>query len=129
YFCVFVEFVFFFSSRRRHTRSKRDWSSDVCSSDLRAVLEEAYAIALHEGFPEVLRLITFAPDGLELTTEEAGHLLKFATMLRLKAELHFPYWDDARPDHVPSHEDCLHEVSMGIYEKLQSYIRSVFQEL
>src|SRR5699024_11760120 len=26
--------VYFFSSRRRHTRSKRDWSSDVCSSDL-----------------------------------------------------------------------------------------------
>src|SRR5437868_15061707 len=26
--------MFFFSSRRRHTRSKRDWSSDVCSSDL-----------------------------------------------------------------------------------------------
>src|SRR5699024_11746826 len=27
---------FFFSSSRRHTRSKRDWSSDVCSSDLEA---------------------------------------------------------------------------------------------
>src|SRR3712207_7957982 len=26
--------VFFFSSRRRHTRYWRDWSSDVCSSDL-----------------------------------------------------------------------------------------------
>src|SRR2546429_766125 len=26
--------VFFFSSRRRHTRCSRDWSSDVCSSDL-----------------------------------------------------------------------------------------------
>src|SRR5690606_39678915 len=26
---------FFFSSRRRHTRFSRDWSSDVCSSDLR----------------------------------------------------------------------------------------------
>src|SRR2546421_9611700 len=26
--------AFFFSSRRRHTRSDRDWSSDVCSSDL-----------------------------------------------------------------------------------------------
>src|SRR5699024_9184374 len=26
--------MLFFSSRRRHTRSKRDWSSDVCSSDL-----------------------------------------------------------------------------------------------
>ena len=28
------EFFFFFSSRRRHTRYWRDWSSDVCSSDL-----------------------------------------------------------------------------------------------
>src|SRR3712207_7601437 len=27
--------IFFFSSRRRHTRYWRDWSSDVCSSDLR----------------------------------------------------------------------------------------------
>src|SRR5690349_22137216 len=26
--------IFFFSSRRRHTRSLRDWNSDVCSSDL-----------------------------------------------------------------------------------------------
>src|SRR5205809_6829523 len=32
-FSVFV-FFFFFSSRRRHTRCSRDWSSDVCSSDL-----------------------------------------------------------------------------------------------
>src|SRR6266436_622875 len=30
---VFAVF-FFFSSRRRHTRCSRDWSSDVCSSDL-----------------------------------------------------------------------------------------------
>src|SRR5690554_3192177 len=30
----FVFFFFFFSSRRRHTRCGRDWSSDVCSSDL-----------------------------------------------------------------------------------------------
>src|SRR5690606_39911108 len=33
-------FFFFFSSRRRHTRFSRDWSSDVCSSDL--ALEEAF---------------------------------------------------------------------------------------
>src|SRR5699024_12057196 len=33
----------FFSSRRRHTRSKRDWSSDVCSSDL-PVLADTGAI-------------------------------------------------------------------------------------
>src|SRR5690606_20468871 len=30
-------FFFFFSSRRRHTRFSRDWSSDVCSSDLPAM--------------------------------------------------------------------------------------------
>src|SRR5690349_22562580 len=33
--CIGLFFLFFFfSSRRRHTRSLRDWSSDVCSSDL-----------------------------------------------------------------------------------------------
>src|SRR2546422_11230203 len=31
-------FFFFFSSRRRHTRCSRDWSSDVCSSDLPRLL-------------------------------------------------------------------------------------------
>src|SRR5216683_256041 len=36
----FVVF-FFFSSRRRHTRSDRDWSSDVCSSDLNASKHKA----------------------------------------------------------------------------------------
>src|SRR5439155_5529217 len=33
-FCFLFVFFFFFSSRRRHTRWPRDWSSDVCSSDL-----------------------------------------------------------------------------------------------
>src|SRR5215208_1897412 len=54
YDCFFVygwsccgAFFFFFSSRRRHTRWPRDWSSDVCSSDLiarhpDARLEEAF---------------------------------------------------------------------------------------
>src|SRR3989449_4493295 len=31
---VLAAYFFFFSSRRRHTRCSRDWSSDVCSSDL-----------------------------------------------------------------------------------------------
>src|SRR5699024_12108545 len=35
---------FFFSSRRRHTRSKRDWSSDVCSSDLHVRLLVALVV-------------------------------------------------------------------------------------
>src|SRR5436305_15344536 len=56
---------FFFSSRRRHTRCGRDWSSDVCSSDLgrgngksRALLElRAYlaraALKQRIGIPEL----------------------------------------------------------------------------
>src|SRR5205809_2488586 len=45
---VVVSFVFFFSSRRRHTRCSRDWSSDVCSSDLigRGELDRGYAFGL-----------------------------------------------------------------------------------
>src|SRR3712207_3427031 len=46
--------IFFFSSRRRHTRYWRDWSSDVCSSDLLAFLgldrrELADEVALRVG--------------------------------------------------------------------------------
>src|SRR5476651_2860946 len=41
-------FVFFFSSRRRHTRYWRDWSSDVCSSDLR--LESGLTMEDSAGF-------------------------------------------------------------------------------
>src|SRR5256884_4044711 len=37
----FLFFFFFFSSRRRHTRCSRDWSSDVCSSDLAAVFGDS----------------------------------------------------------------------------------------
>src|SRR5699024_12095699 len=36
-----------FSSRRRHTRSKRDWSSDVCSSDL--TMSDRYFITAYLG--------------------------------------------------------------------------------
>src|SRR5699024_12010681 len=44
-YCSFV--IFFFSSRRRHTRSKRDWSSDVCSSDLDTLLEDNHKLRDH----------------------------------------------------------------------------------
>src|SRR3712207_7102862 len=50
----YTDLVFFFSSRRRHTRYWRDWSSDVCSSDLGAALaqqraDRRYAGPLHRG--------------------------------------------------------------------------------
>src|SRR2546430_10005291 len=41
----YVPRVFFFSSRRRHTRFDCDWSSDVCSSDLRADLQRSRDLA------------------------------------------------------------------------------------
>src|SRR3989337_2103200 len=41
---------FFFSSRRRHTRCYRDWSSDVCSSDLNLVI----AALMSRGHPRFL---------------------------------------------------------------------------
>src|SRR6266542_4887441 len=48
FFCIIclwsLVIFFFFSSRRRHTRCYRDWSSDVCSSDLLGVLATVLAL-------------------------------------------------------------------------------------
>src|SRR5690625_6836441 len=58
-------YCFFFSSRRRHTRWPRDWSSDVCSSDLsgRTGLEQFHATQ-----PDLVILDLMLPeiDGLEV---------------------------------------------------------------
>src|SRR5207247_8082488 len=53
-------FLFFFSSRRRHTRSTRDWSSDVCSSDLHRSHSIRYLFSiqlLREGMRAMLRTL------------------------------------------------------------------------
>src|SRR5207253_6394962 len=53
---------FFFSSRRRHTRWPRDWSSDVCSSDLNAtwIAYGAIHVAFRAGMnPAGIRAISF----------------------------------------------------------------------
>src|SRR5215813_7607213 len=54
-------FFFFFSSRRRHTRCGRDWSSDVCSSDLDA---SGYPASSHDGKALLNVLETFPRDEL-----------------------------------------------------------------
>src|SRR2546428_7065000 len=46
--CIFI--FFFFSSRRRHTRSDRDWSSDVCSSDLSGWIPDLTRCEAIQGF-------------------------------------------------------------------------------
>src|SRR5699024_11227273 len=49
--------VFFFSSRRRHTRSKRDWSSDVCSSDLHCRNGSARFSSSGSPYPSTVRTL------------------------------------------------------------------------
>src|SRR5437870_13916203 len=46
-----MPFTFFFSSRRRHTRWPRDWSSDVCSSDLIWRMSRSSLAQSHAGSP------------------------------------------------------------------------------
>src|SRR5690606_40797492 len=66
-------FFFFFSSRRRHTRFSRDWSSDVCSSDLAFdaltgdLLWQFNTGAGVHGGP-----ITYAVDGVQYVAVAAG---------------------------------------------------------
>src|SRR5215217_3097281 len=57
--------LFFFSSRRRHTRYWRDWSSDVCSSDLYGVARRQFAVmyvclAVTDGLCFAVALLTAA---------------------------------------------------------------------
>src|SRR6476661_10117179 len=64
---------FFFSSRRRHTRFKCDWSSDVCSSDLQGRRRDG-ADRQRQGQEEALRYASRSAPKLEegLRVPEAG---------------------------------------------------------
>src|SRR5207249_5909948 len=79
---------FFFSSRRRHTRSKRDWSSDVCSSDLLRHEVRIFASAegrnLPAGLPVVCLDLRHALDD-ELFSHLARALV-FLPKLRAKRD-------------------------------------------
>src|SRR5688500_19136781 len=56
YFCVF-----FFSSRRRHTRLQGDWSSDVCSSDLGVVEKAVARLVRPHALRQLVRLTVAEP--------------------------------------------------------------------
>src|SRR6266516_6281141 len=66
-------FCFFFSSRRRHTRSYGDWSSDVCSSDLRLA--------------EAKRRAALAAARLHLAADDAHELAEIGPLARRPREI------------------------------------------
>src|SRR5207249_5826160 len=66
---------FFFSSRRRHTRSKRDWSSDVCSSDLGNTTCLRDVVRRQVVFPGLPRVRRHAGGGLGISGRRAGAVL------------------------------------------------------
>src|SRR5699024_11644046 len=63
-----------FSSRRRHTRSKRDWSSDVCSSDL--IVGGGRDLQVPASAAELL--YEAQPNTDKLIIEKMNHVLKEA---------------------------------------------------
>src|SRR5436309_8517113 len=71
---LFFFFFFFFSSRRRHTRFSRDWSSDVCSSDLARAhcRERLVARRVQEGDLAVPGLDLVGPDVLRSEERRVG---------------------------------------------------------
>src|SRR5215213_11379931 len=73
--------VFFFSSRRRHTRLVSDWSSDVCSSDLAGTaLAFASIVTYTRAKAEALGLhgeVGYAPRPERLVILSAGLILAF----------------------------------------------------
>src|SRR6266536_5486806 len=63
----FVIAFFFFSSRRRHTRSTRDWSSDVCSSDYLLVCTGArHSYFGHDDWEQLAPGLKGLEDALEI---------------------------------------------------------------
>src|SRR5699024_12157199 len=92
-----VSFLFFFSSRRRHTRSKRDWSSDVCSSDLENGIELTFTNEIERD------IVCLDPDRMEqvltnLIDNALGHTGKdgavHVTIRSLQDKLHIEVEDN-----------------------------------
>src|SRR5207253_5058368 len=86
------------SSRRRHTRWPRDWSSDVCSSDLGFMAKyETWLVSIADGKKMIVALsgsligyapVAFSPDGMLLATivDKGGGFLAAPQQLQIRTE-------------------------------------------
>src|SRR5215813_12091056 len=74
-----IFFFFFFSSRRRHTRCGRDWSSDVCSSDLDHgyALSELWGLGYQGDQCDLITQPTNRSGGAHTTVANVPDLRKF----------------------------------------------------
>src|SRR5699024_1339834 len=107
-----------FSSRRRHTRSKRDWSSDVCSSDL---LLEVGSTAEAEGFVQWLRGILAEAPGPEFL-----HPLYAVDGSALTSEAvleHLPGYAGSRPVRVGNAAE--HQVQLDVFGPVAELLRDI----
>src|SRR5215475_14772883 len=82
-FLLETQCFFFFSSRRRHTRFSRDWSSDVCSSDLVASKALSSAVVILGIGASVLER-DCAATGIETPGRRSGAGRKSVTMTQCK---------------------------------------------
>src|SRR2546430_5965938 len=73
-------YFFFFSSRRRHTRFDCDWSSDVCSSDLRDGKEPRHSKELAGGAHSKDKTTS---SGTLMSERRTQHLLRHESALNL----------------------------------------------
>lgn len=91
---------------------------------------QALDAAIHEGFPEVIRIVRLFKNGqADLLDAEGEHLLSFARFLVLRAELHYPHWDDSGATHSQHDEDMFHAINMGLHEKIVSSLAHAFPKL
>src|SRR4030066_1095994 len=107
--------VFFLSSRRRHTRFKCDWSSDVCSSDLalRSIKSEDEIACIREG----LRITEIA------TQEVIRHIKPGMTELQLVGIAQKTIYENGAeyeglPMYVFSEKSTRHAISRSTYREI-----------
>src|SRR3712207_9120830 len=94
----------FFSSRRRHTRYWRDWSSDVCSSDL-----EEYAAEFDKENPSAYGQNQVATGPYMIENDESGKAIGYQAGRRIHL-VRNPNWD-AKIGRAPCRER--EEISVG----------------
>src|SRR6266516_5178464 len=123
--------IFFFSSRRRHTRSYGDWSSDVCSSDLaETLLGQGDMLFRPVGTSRLQRL-----QGAFVTEDEIARLVAHwgrqgepefdEALLEVREETA----DDREGELSPDHDDLLDEAARIVVQSQTASVSMIQRRL